>query len=112
MAIIDQYDKRSGVTYVYESKSEWVPELKQSRAKRRLIGRRDPDTGEIHPTQRRRIKDSDESDSEQKHSDEYQKKLQALLSEQRITADELSKIVKKLNKINSELDKLLRSECL
>jgi hypothetical protein len=50
MAIIKQYDKRSGITYVYESKSFWDKEKKTSRAKRTLIGRFDPESGEIVPT--------------------------------------------------------------
>lgn len=50
MAIIHAKDKRSGITYVYESKSFWDKERKQSRAKRTLIGRLDENTGEIIPT--------------------------------------------------------------
>jgi len=50
MAIIKQYDKRSGITYAYESHSYWDKEKKTSRAKRTLIGRVDPDTGDIIPT--------------------------------------------------------------
>lgn len=50
MAIIKQYDKRSGITYAYESISYWDKEKKQSRSKRKLIGRIDPETGEIIPT--------------------------------------------------------------
>lgn len=50
MAIINQFDKRSGITYVYESLSYWDKEKQQPRAKRKLIGRRDPDTGDIIPT--------------------------------------------------------------
>ncbi len=50
MAIIHQYDKRSGITYAYESISQWDKEKKMSRAKRTLIGRVDPNTGEIIPT--------------------------------------------------------------
>ncbi|MBO6268582.1 MAG: hypothetical protein J6N19_05500 [Clostridium sp.] len=56
MAIIKQYDKRSGITYAYESHSYWDPEKKTSRAKRKLIGRVDPDTGEIIPTDGRNRK--------------------------------------------------------
>ena len=46
------YQKRSdrGVTYVYSSESYYVPEKKQSRSKRKLIGKVDPETGEIVPT--------------------------------------------------------------
>ena len=50
MAIIKQYDKRSGITYVYDSKSYYDKEKKCSRAKRTLIGKLDPETGEIIPT--------------------------------------------------------------
>jgi hypothetical protein len=50
MAIIYQHDKRSGITYAYESHSFWDKEKKTSRAKRTLIGRVDPETGEIVPT--------------------------------------------------------------
>lgn len=50
MAIIYQHDRRSNLTYAYESHSYWDKEKKMSRAKRTLIGRVDPDTGEIIPT--------------------------------------------------------------
>ena len=50
MAIIKQFDKRSGITYVYDSKSYYDKEKKCSRAKRSLIGKIDPDTGEMIPT--------------------------------------------------------------
>lgn len=50
MAIINQFDKRSGITYVYESKSYWDREKQQARSKRTLIGKRDPETGEIIST--------------------------------------------------------------
>ena len=58
MAIVFQKDKRSGITYAYESVSFWDKNKKQSRAKRTLIGRVDPDTGEIIPTDGRMKKDS------------------------------------------------------
>lgn len=50
MAIIKQLDKRSGITYVYESTSYWDKEKKQPRSKRTLIGRLDSDTGKVVPT--------------------------------------------------------------
>ncbi|OQC16179.1 MAG: hypothetical protein BWX73_01022 [Lentisphaerae bacterium ADurb.Bin082] len=54
MAIINSYNKKRGVTYVYDSFSYWDKELKQPRSKRKLLGRRDPDTGELVPTGRRK----------------------------------------------------------
>lgn len=50
MSIINQHDKRSGITYIYESISYWDKEKQQPRAKRKLIGKRDPQTGEMIPT--------------------------------------------------------------
>ena len=50
MAIVHQTDKRSGITYAYESTSWWDKEKQQSRSKRHLLGRVDPSTGEIVPT--------------------------------------------------------------
>lgn len=48
--IVFQTDKRSGITYAYESISYWDKEKQQSRSKRTLIGRLDNKTGEIVPT--------------------------------------------------------------
>lgn len=50
MGIVYQTDKRSGITYAYENKAYWDKEKKQSRSKRTLIGRVDPETGKIIPT--------------------------------------------------------------
>jgi len=55
-SIIHQVDKRSGITYAYESIAYWDKDKKQSRAKRTLIGRVDSQTGEIIPTDGRRRK--------------------------------------------------------
>lgn len=49
-SIIHHKDKRTGVTYVYESESYWDKEKKQPRSKRTLIGKLDEATGEIIPT--------------------------------------------------------------
>ena len=45
-----RYTNKNGTTYVYESLSYWDPELKQARAHRTLIGKVDPETGEVVPT--------------------------------------------------------------
>ena len=53
MAIIRQYHKDTDTTYVYESISYWDTEKQQSRSKRKLLGKVDPQTGEIVPTGKR-----------------------------------------------------------
>ena len=56
VSIVYQMDKRSGITYTYESKAIWDKEKKQSRAKRKLIGRVAPETKEIVPADGRERK--------------------------------------------------------
>lgn len=53
MGIVYQKDKRSGITYAYENHSYWDKEKKQSRSKRKLIGRLDETTGQIIETDKR-----------------------------------------------------------
>lgn len=50
MGIIYQKNKKTGITYVYDNQPYWDKEKQQSRAKRTLIGKLDPETGEIAPT--------------------------------------------------------------
>jgi hypothetical protein len=58
MSIVYQTDKRSGIKYAYSSVAHWDKEKKQSRSKRTLIGRVDPETGEIVETDGRCKKNS------------------------------------------------------
>lgn len=49
MSIVKAYNKKTGITYVYESESYWDSEKKQPRNRRKLIGKLD-ENGEIVPT--------------------------------------------------------------
>jgi len=59
VAIVYQTNKKTGLTYAYESVSYWDKEKKQSRARRKCIGRVDPETKEIIPTRKRKKADVD-----------------------------------------------------
>jgi transposase len=59
MSVVYQKDKRSGITYAYESKAWWDKKKKQSRSKRKLIGRLNNETGKIVPTDGRMKKNKD-----------------------------------------------------
>jgi len=60
MAIIHQLDKRSGITYAYETIYFWDKEKRQSRSKRSIIGRVVPGTGNVVPTDGRMKKSKPE----------------------------------------------------
>jgi len=64
-AVVYQKNKRTGVTYVYESISHWDKGKGQSRAIRKCIGKLDPSTKEIIPTRKwtRKTKSNDNPDN-------------------------------------------------
>ncbi len=51
--IVYQTNKKTGITYAYESISYWDKDKQQSRAKRKCIGKVDPKTNQIIPTRKR-----------------------------------------------------------
>ena len=99
-AIIKQFDKRSGITYVYDSKSYYDKEKKCSKAKRTLIGKLDPETGEIIPTDGRNkgAKSKPDSSSPEVNRD---KRIQELEDENRQLKLQITALKKELNRINS-----------
>jgi hypothetical protein len=78
MHIIHNKDKRSGITYAYESISYWDKELKKTRSKRTLIGRVDKDTGEIVPTDGRNRKHSPYQKIEKTRRDEIMDRIRPM----------------------------------
>ena len=110
MAIIDCFDKRTGITYVYDSKSYRDKETGKPRAKRRLIGKRDS-TGAIVPTRRKASKttNSDIGSENETTSSPDSSRLVAALIEKNTEIDVLKKRVssleKKLSTLATVLDK-------
>ena len=92
MAIIFQHDKRSNLTYAYESHSYWDKEKKMTRAKRTLIGRVDAQTGEIVPTDGRGRKDKTKKEPNGEHDYKAMcKKLEGQISAQKALITALHK---------------------
>ena len=100
MAIIKQYDKRSGITYVYDSKSYYDKEKKCSRAKRTLIGKLDPETGEIIPTDGRNKGAKSKPDSPAPEIDS-DKRIQELEDENRQLKLQIKALKKELERTSS-----------
>lgn len=99
MAIIKQHDKRSGITYVYESTSYWDKEKGMSRAKRKLIGKLNLETGEVVPTDGRNRKPKNKVGDEPDYKALYEKLLKKCVSQ-----EELIKLLKaKLAKFEKEV---------
>ena len=103
MSIVYHTDKRSGITYAYESKSYWDKEKKQSRSKRTLIGRVDPDTGEIKKTDGRCRKNSPYQTVELTEEDEILNRLKGM------KVSELKKEILRLEIENRTLKKQIRN---
>ena len=91
MALIKIFNKAANATYVYESVCQWDSELKRSRAQRKLIGKIDPETGEIVPTKKRGSRSKTSVDSlEQGDADYealYRKALETIKEKDKIISD-------------------------
>ena len=64
-SFVRQFNKRAGHWYVYYSESYWIPGV-GPRARRKLIGREDPETGYIVPTKKRGTKKDEENPEPEK----------------------------------------------
>ena len=100
MAVIYQHDKRSGITYAYESYSYWDKEKKMTRAKHKLIGRLNKETGEIVPTDGRNRdgKLKEPVDKEPDYKSLYEKLLKKYAAQETLVTalkEELKKLKKK-----------------
>ena len=108
MSFSRSYNKRTGVTYVYEVlESKWSPERQRCEQKRKLIGKIDPITGEIVPTgQRGRPKGAKQAPSQQEVLE-----LNNKLAQERQKSQQTEKSMKKRNdmikKYITELGKAL-----
>lgn len=102
MAIIKQFDKRSGITYVYDSKSFYDKEKKCSRAKRTLIGKIDPATGEIVPTDGRN-KGAKSNKNDISPSVNKDRRIHELEVENRQLKLQIAALSKELDRINKHL---------
>ena len=100
LAIIKQFDKRSGITYVYDSKSYYDKEKKCSRAKRTLIGKIDPDTGEMIPTDGRN-KGSKSKPNTVSPEVDRDKRIQELEDENRQLKLQISALKKEIERIQA-----------
>lgn len=117
MSISKSYNKRNGVTYVYEViENYWDKEKKRPQSKRKLIGKIDPVTNEVVPTSRKK-KISEKEDGidyrslyenamgEVSRKDEILNELKAALVDEHSCLVEIENDIKKRKKA---IDILLR----
>lgn len=108
MSISKSYNKQNGVTYVYEViENYWDKEKKQSRSKRKLIGKIDPVSGEMIPTTPKRRKGKTENKENYKLLyEKAQKEIQT--KDKRI--EELEEIIR--NYLSEEMKALAEVEAV
>ena len=119
MSISKSYNKQNGVTYDYEViENYWDKEKKQSRSKRKLIGKIDPVTGEMVPTSPRgRPKKSEDTEDYKSLYEKAQKELagkdKRIAELEEMIRDYLRDEVKALNETESSLkQRRIKAEAL
>ena len=94
--IVYQTNKKTSITYAYESVSYWDKEKQQPRSKRKYIGRVDPDTGEIVTSRKKR------SDASDDVPDVHVLELQKTVREQK---EEIASLKKELSSLSMKYEK-------
>lgn len=105
MAIIKQTNKKTGITYVIDSESYWDKEKQQPRSRRKIIGKIDPVTGEVVPTNRHQKRKS--TVAEQATASDMEKSDNEAIIADRTRIIELEKQVSNLQKQKEALLKEL-----
>ncbi len=109
MSQVKVTNKKSGITYVYESFSYWDKEKKQPRNKRKLIGKIDPETGEIVPTRGRSKKISDEKNNNTSNDNDLLKECDSLKEELEVFKEKARAQEIEIKKLKSEKESMLKS---
>lgn len=115
MSIVKSKNKKTGITYVYESESYWDKEKKQPRNRRKLIGKLD-EAGNIIPTGRQgRRKKEEEPGTDPKGEKElleslsyYQDRCRALETEKALLSDQIKALEKEKQALISGMEGLIR----
>ena len=116
MYTVKSKNKKTGVTYVYESESYWDKEKKQPRNRRKLIGKLD-EAGNIIPTGRQgRHKKTEEPAMNPREETElmeslayYQDKCRALQTENSLLTEKINVLMKEKEALISGLETLIRN---
>ena len=114
------YTKIKGTTYCYRSESYWDKESKTPKSKRTLIGKIDPETGEMVPTRPRgRRKCEDDGSQQQKakealitaipQDDAYKKQCFELKQKLLIVEKELANVTAERDEALKRLDLLTKA---
>ena len=114
MSIVKNKDKRTGITYVYESESYWDKEKQQPRSHRKLIGKLDETTGEIIPTDGRGRKRNQHKTGQEQNTtlsnysaQKADEKVKELQDEITSLKNEIKELKKEKNLIKNQLIKML-----
>lgn len=93
MSISKSYNKQNGVTYVYEVyENYWNKEKKRPESKRRLIGKIDPETGEIVPTSKAKKRADKNEDNTQDYRVQYEETKKKVAQQEKEIADLKNKL--------------------
>jgi len=99
MARIYHTDRKTGIQYVYESESYWDSEKKQPRSRRTIIGKVDPETGEIVPTRKYTRKNKESSVSNEQ---EFMERIRVLEEQVKKLGEEKKALIQDMQKLLSQ----------
>lgn len=110
MSISKSFNKRTGITYVYDVyENYWDKEKKKYVQKRRMIGKIDPQTGEIVPTRSRKSKEKSLQDPSAAGETDYRAlylEAQKQLEQKEL---EISMLQSRISQLKKQISSVLNS---
>ena len=105
MATIYQTNKKTGITYVIESESYWDKEKQQPRSHRTIIGKVDPDTGDVVPTKKYNREKKASSPSKARSTDQADS---VTSTEPKDPTERISELEQQIIQLREEKEALIR----
>lgn len=103
MSQVRFHNKKTGITYVYEAETYYDKATKKTKAKKKLIGKIDPETGNIVPTGRKGRAPKPKAEPVSSYTDEYVADLKAKLDKALMDVQEKEKQrVEAVNQLRAE----------
>ena len=110
MSITRSYNKHTNTYYAYDTTYEWDEKAQKKVQRRRCIGKYDPDTGEIIPTERRgRPAKYIETEPVENTADSPALQYREILSKAKALASRINYIEDMINNVSEDVRNLRQS---
>ncbi len=109
MSTVRQYNKAADTVYVYDVEYYYVPSRKRTMSRRRLIGKVDPETGNVVPTGKRGRPPKELPPGGERKRAAAEGELQAARSREQEYKDRIHELEQEVKRLNGVINEVRRA---